>query len=82
MKKFTTFKDVQMILKQFFDISTGFRFSKMQWVSVPSILVAVLGLITVVQKSIIGDETKQRTKKKLHNSKYVAEIEKQWITFC
>ena len=24
------FKDVQMILKQFFDISTGFRFSKMQ----------------------------------------------------
>ena len=30
LKIFTTFKDVQMILKQFFDISTGFRFSKMQ----------------------------------------------------
>ena len=27
---FTTFKDVQMMLKQFFDISTGFRFKKMQ----------------------------------------------------
>ena len=25
---YTTFKDVQMILKRFFDISTGFRFSK------------------------------------------------------
>ena len=42
LKIFTTFKDVQMILKQFFDISTGFRFSKMQWGSVPSIPVAVL----------------------------------------
>ena len=31
-----------MILKQFFDISTSFRFSKMQWGSVPSIPVAVL----------------------------------------
>jgi hypothetical protein len=30
------------MLKQFFDISTGFRFSKLQWGSVPSIPVAVL----------------------------------------
>ena len=43
LKIFTTFKDVQMMLKQFFDISTGFRFSKLQWGSVPSIPVAVLG---------------------------------------
>jgi hypothetical protein len=28
LKIYTTFKDVQMILKIFFDISTGFRFSK------------------------------------------------------
>jgi hypothetical protein len=28
LKIYTTFKDVQMILKRFFDISTGFRFSK------------------------------------------------------
>ena len=28
------FKDVQMMLEQFFDISTGFRFSKLQWGSV------------------------------------------------
>ena len=35
-------KDVQMKLKQFFEISTGFRFSKLQWGSVPSIPVAVL----------------------------------------
>ena len=28
LKYFTTFKDVQMMLKIFFDISTGFRFSK------------------------------------------------------
>ena len=41
----TTFKDVQIMLKQFFDISTGFRFSKLQWVSVPSIPVAVLVLL-------------------------------------
>ena len=41
-ENFYNFKDVQMILKQFFDISTGFRFSKMQWGSVPSIPVAVL----------------------------------------
>ena len=33
-----------MMLKQFFDISTGFRFSKLQWGSVPSIPVAVLEL--------------------------------------
>ena len=37
------FKDIQMMLEQFFDISTGFRFSKMQWGSVPSIPVAFLG---------------------------------------
>ena len=30
--------------KDFFDISTGFRFSKLQFGSVPSIPVAVLGL--------------------------------------
>ena len=34
-----------MMLKHFFDISTGFRFSKLQWGSVPSILVAVLVLV-------------------------------------
>ena len=35
-----------------------------------------------VQKSIICDETKQRTKK-LHNSKYVADIEKSpSVNFC
>ena len=33
-----------MILKQFFDIFAGFRFSKMQWGSVPSIPAAVLVL--------------------------------------
>jgi hypothetical protein len=32
------------MLKQFFDISTGFRFSKLQFGSVPSIPVAVLAL--------------------------------------
>ena len=32
------------MLKQFFDISTGFRFSKLRWGSVPSIPVAVLAL--------------------------------------
>ena len=32
------------MLKQFFDISTGFGFSKLQWGSVPSIPVAVLDL--------------------------------------
>ena len=41
-ENYTTFKDVQMKLKQFFDISTDFRFRKMQWGSVPSIPVAVL----------------------------------------
>jgi hypothetical protein len=30
LKIYTTFKDVQMILKRFYDISTGFRFSKNQ----------------------------------------------------
>ena len=43
-ENFHNFKDVQMMLKQFFDISTGFRFSKLQWFSVPSIPVAVLEL--------------------------------------
>ena len=28
LKIYTTFKDVQVMLKRFFDISTGFRFSK------------------------------------------------------
>jgi len=42
LKIFKIFKDVQMVLKQFFDISTGFRFSKMQSGSAPSIPVAVL----------------------------------------
>ena len=28
LKIYTTFKGVQMMLKRFFDISTGFRFSK------------------------------------------------------
>ena len=37
-----------MMLKQIFDISTGFRFSKMQWVSVPFIPVAVLVLNLLV----------------------------------
>ena len=40
------------MLKQFFDISTGFRFSKLQWGSVPSIPVAVLALVNK-----IGDKT-------------------------
>jgi hypothetical protein len=31
LKIYTTFKDVQMILKRFYDISTGFRFSKNQY---------------------------------------------------
>ena len=30
LKIYTTFKDVQMILKRFYNISTGFRFSKNQ----------------------------------------------------
>ena len=34
-----------MIPKEFFDISTGFRFSKLHFGSVPSIPVAVLELI-------------------------------------
>ena len=51
LKIFTTFKDVQMILKQFFDTSTGFRFSKMQWGSVPSIPVAVLGLVLSLENT-------------------------------
>ena len=42
LKIYTTFKDVQMMLKLFFDISTGFKFSKMQCGSVSSIPVAVL----------------------------------------
>jgi len=45
LKNYTTFKDVQMILKQFFDISTGFRSSKMQSGCVPSIPAAVLDLL-------------------------------------
>ena len=49
LKIYTTFKDVQMMLKQFFDISTVFRFSKLQWGSVPSIPVSCpcSGLVTV-----------------------------------
>ena len=27
-EKYTTYKDVQMMLKHFFDISTGFRYKK------------------------------------------------------
>ena len=42
LKTYTTSKDVQMMLKQFFDISAGFRFSKLQWGSVPSIPVVIL----------------------------------------
>ena len=30
LKNYTTFKDVQMVLKHFFDISTGFRYKKME----------------------------------------------------
>ena len=30
LKNYTTFKDVQMILKHFFDISTGFRYKKIE----------------------------------------------------
>ena len=41
-KIYITFKDVQMMLKWFFDNSTGFRFSKLHFGSVPSIPVAVL----------------------------------------
>jgi hypothetical protein len=31
LKIYTTFKDVQMILKRFYDISTGFRFQRSVW---------------------------------------------------
>ena len=31
LKIYTTFKDVQMMLKWFFDISTGFRFQRLVW---------------------------------------------------
>ena len=37
LKNCTNFKDVQMMLKRFFDISTGFRFPKVLCGSVPSI---------------------------------------------
>ena len=50
LKNYATFKDVQMMLKQYFDISTGLRFSKLQWGSVPSIPVAVLGLVYTTYK--------------------------------
>ena len=43
MKIDTTFKDVQMTLKHFFDISTGFRYKKMEKSS-PSIYRDVHGL--------------------------------------
>ena len=43
LKIYTTFKDVQMILKHFFDISTGFRYKKMEKSS-PSIYRDVNGL--------------------------------------
>ena len=48
MKIYRTFKDVQMIPKECFDISTGFRFSKLHFGSVPSIPVAVLGSTNVL----------------------------------
>ena len=41
LKIYTTFKNVQMMLKTFFDIATGFRFWKIS-VKIPSIPVAVL----------------------------------------
>ena len=49
LKNCTTFIDVRLMLKLFFDISTGFRFSKMQSQcgSVPSIPVAVLDLLYI-----------------------------------
>jgi hypothetical protein len=31
LKIYTTFKDVQMMLKGFFDISAGFRFQRSVW---------------------------------------------------
>ena len=37
LKNHTTFKGVQMILKHFFDISTGFRYKKWKRVLRPSI---------------------------------------------
>ena len=43
---YITLRDVQTMSKEFFDISTGFRFSKLQFGSVPSLPVAVLGLIS------------------------------------
>ena len=42
LKIYITFKDVQMMSKEFFDISIGFRFWKLHFGSVPSIPVAVL----------------------------------------
>ena len=36
-KNYTTFKDVQMVLKHFFDTSTGFRYKKKMEKSSPSI---------------------------------------------
>ena len=36
-EKYTTFKDVQMTLKHFFDISTGFQYKKWKGVLRPSI---------------------------------------------
>ena len=44
LKNCTTFKDVQMMLQRFFDISTVFRFPKVLCGRVPSIPVAVLEL--------------------------------------
>ena len=43
LKNYTTFKDVQMMLKWFFDYLYWFQIFKDQCGSVPSIPVAVLG---------------------------------------
>ena len=51
LKNYTTFKDVQMILKHFFDISTGFRYKKMEKSS-PSIYRDVHDLMYQEQLSI------------------------------
>ena len=42
LKIYTTFKDIEMILKLFFETSIAFRFSKISVGSVLSIPVAVL----------------------------------------
>ena len=52
-EKLYIFQDVQMMLKQFFDISTGFRFSKLQGGSVPSIPVAVLDFAYILSSMVL-----------------------------